>query len=58
MYNLHEEAKAILGDVYDEIEFNTMLLSKGWTDLGYLRETYNEYMMKKCHQYGITFISK
>lgn len=54
-YNLHEEAKSILGDVYDEVEFNAMLLSKGWTDLGYLKETYNEYMMIKCHQYGIEF---
>ena len=54
-YNLHQEAKSILGDYYDEIEFNTMLLSKGWTSLGELHKTYNEYMTKTCHRYGIEY---
>ena len=53
--NLHEEAKDILGGYYDEIEFNAMLLSKGWTSLGELENTYNDYMKAKCHKYGITF---
>lgn len=54
-YNLHKEAQEILGVHYDEIEFNSMLLSKGWTDLGILKETYNEYMLAKCHELGIEF---
>ena len=52
---LHEEAKSILGAVYDEVEFNAMLLSNGWTSLGELQNTYNEFMKAKCHQYGIAF---
>ena len=54
-YNLHKEAKAVLGNYYDEVEFNAMLLSKGWTDLGELKNTYRDYMTKKCHQVGIEF---
>lgn len=54
-YNLHKEAQEILGVHYDEIEFNSMLLSKGWTDLGILKETYNEYMLAKCYELGIEF---
>lgn len=53
--NLHEEAKKYLGVHYDEIEFNAMLLSKGWTDLGILQDTYNDYMEAKCHELGIEF---
>lgn len=52
---LHEEAKAILGIYYDEVEFNAMLLSKGWTDLQILEETYEEYMLIKCHECGLQF---
>ena len=54
-YNMHQEAKQILGVHYDEVEFNAMLLSKGWTNLGELENTYNDYMAKKCHLYGIEF---
>ena len=53
--NLHKEAKSILGGLYDEVEFNAMLLSKGWTSLGELQDTYNDYMEDKCHQYGLEF---
>ena len=56
--SLHDEAKTILGEHYDEIEFNEMLLSKGWTSLGELEDTYKEYMIKKCHKLGITFNDK
>ena len=55
MFGIHEEAKEILGAYYDEIEFNAMVHSKGWTDLAQLEETYNDYMMKKCHLLGIDF---
>lgn len=50
---LHNEAKEVLGYHYDEIEFNAMLLSKGWTDLKILVQTYEDYMETKCHEYGI-----
>ena len=50
---LHDDAKAVLGKYYNEVEFNEMLLSKGWTNLGELKNTYDEYMTKACHKYGI-----
>lgn len=53
--NLHTEAKKVLGGFYNEVEFNAMLLSKGWTNLGELDNTYNEYMLKKCHECGIEY---
>lgn len=52
---LHDEAKELLGEHYNEVEFNAMLLSRGWTSLGELQNTYNEYMKAKCHKYGINF---
>ena len=55
MLKLHNQAKKILGIHYDEIEFNAMILSYGWTDLQILEETYNEYMMTKCHELGISY---
>ena len=52
---LHTEAKKILGSHYDEVEFNAMLLSKGWTDLKQLEDTYADYMTIKCHELGIAY---
>ena len=52
---LHEKAKSILGSYYDEIEFNAMLLSKGWTGLDLLKQTYEEYMIDKCYECGIEY---
>ena len=54
-YNLHERAKNILGAFYDEVEFNAMLLSKGWTSLDILKETYEEYMKDKCYECGLEY---
>ena len=53
--NLHQEAKSYLGYHYNEVEFNAMLLSKGWTNLGILQDTYEEYMTAKCHELGIEY---
>ncbi len=52
-YNLHEEAKKVLGGYYDEVEFNTMLISNGWVNLAELENQYNEYMAVKCYECGI-----
>lgn len=52
---LHNEAQKKLGIYYDEVEFNAMLLSKGWTDLEQLEKTYEDYMTIKCHEHGIAF---
>ena len=52
---LHDEARFVLGKFYNEVEFNKMLLSKGWTNLGELEDTYKEYMEKTCHKFGITY---
>ncbi len=54
-YSLHQNAKNILGTFYDEVEFNTMLLSKGWTSLGELNATYEAYMKDKCFECGIEY---
>lgn len=53
--SLHSEAQSLLGNYYDEVEFNDMLLSKGWTDLQELKTTYNQYMTRKCHEVGVEF---
>ena len=52
---LHNEAKRILGAFYDEVEFNAMVLSKGWTNLGILQDTYEAYMIDKCFECGIEY---
>lgn len=54
---LHNEAKEILGCYYDEVEFNTMLHSCGWINLGELQKVYEEYMEAKCHKAGIEYAS-
>ena len=54
--SLHERAKDTLGSIYNEVEFNTMLLSNGWTGLDELLNTYNTYMLRKCHRYNINFV--
>ena len=54
--NLHIQAKEILGSHYNEVDFNKMLLSKGWTDLDDLIDTYNIYMTRKCHRYEKEFV--
>ena len=53
--SLHEKAKSTLGSFYDEIEFNAMLLSKGWTGLDLLTKTYEEYMIDKCYECGLEY---
>lgn len=52
-YNLHVQGKKALGKYYDEVEFNQMLLSKGWTSLGELQATYDQYISEKSFIYGI-----
>ncbi len=52
-YNLHQDAKEALGGYYDEIEFNTILLSKGWTSLGELKKTVDEYINQKTFKHNI-----
>lgn len=54
-YELHEDAKMILGENYDEVEFNSMLLEHGWCGLSELENYYHEYMVKKCFLLGITY---
>lgn len=55
MNGIHQEAKNILGAFYDEVEFNAMVLSKGWTNLGILQDTYEAYMIDKCFECGIEY---
>ena len=52
---LHDEAQKVLGKYYDEVEFNAMVLSKGWTNLGILQDTYEAYMIDKCFECGIEY---
>lgn len=52
-YNIHEEAKEKLGGYYDEIKFNEVVLSKGWTSLGELKKTVDEYIAQECFKHNI-----
>ena len=52
-YELHEEAKSVLGTNYNEVEFNAMLLEHGWVGLGELQGYYDQYMTEKCFLLGI-----
>ena len=54
-YELHDEAKTLLGENYDEIEFNSMLLGHGWIGLSDLEELYANYMKQKCFLCGVDF---
>jgi uncharacterized protein (DUF885 family) len=44
MYELHEEARNILGNNYDEREYNKYILTHGWTGLNNLEELHKEYI--------------
>ncbi|MCR5741482.1 MAG: DUF885 domain-containing protein, partial [Gammaproteobacteria bacterium] len=54
-YEIHTEAKTILGEDYNEVEFNDMLLSHGWLDLYKLEDLYAQYMSNKCFLLGIDY---
>ena len=53
--NLHTNAQQVLGKFYNEVEFNAMLLSKGWVGFDILQDTYEEYMKAKCFELGIEY---
>jgi uncharacterized protein (DUF885 family) len=50
---IHNEAKKALGNYYNEIEFNSMILSNGWVELDILEEMVDAYLDDKCFEYGI-----
>ena len=50
---IHNQAKETLGVYYNEIEFNSMILSNGWVELEILEEMVEEYLDDKCFEYGI-----
>ena len=52
-HKVHNEAKKALGNYYNEIEFNSMILSNGWVELGTLEEMVDAYLDDKCFEYGI-----
>lgn len=52
-YNIHEHAKEVLGGYYDEIKFNEVLLSKGWTSLGELQKTVDAYLEQEVFKHNI-----
>lgn len=54
-YEMHDEAKKLLGEAYDEKEFNAMLLGHGWIALSDLQELYNTYMTQQCFLCGVEF---
>ena len=54
-YEMHTEAKELLKDSYNEVEFNEMLLSHGWIGLSDLQELYNDYMTQKCFLNNVEF---
>ena len=42
--DLHNDAKARLGSVYNEVEYNAALLSHGWCPLGELQQVSDQYI--------------
>ena len=44
MVDLHNDAKQRLGYLYDEIEFNSVVLSNGWCSLSELKRITDEYV--------------
>lgn len=53
----HNEAKAVLGDYYDEVEFNAMLLSNGWCSLSTLDKMVNDFINNKCYVNNIDYVA-
>ena len=56
--DLHDQAKEALGKNYNEIEFNSMLLSKGWCSLDELKKMTDEYIEKTNHIFSIVEASE
>ncbi|MGM9857811.1 MAG: DUF885 family protein [Bacilli bacterium] len=56
--DLHDNAKEKLGDLYDEIEFNSAILSHGWCSLGELKEVTDEYIEDTLFVLGALRVSK
>ena len=50
--DIHEYAKDQLGKNYNEIEFNSVLLSHGWCSLGELQELVDEYIADTKHLFS------
>lgn len=51
--DLHNEAKEALGGYYDEIEFNSVIHSRGWCSLGTLEKVVDEYIEQTVLKYTI-----
>ena len=52
--DLHDYAKEQLGKNYNEIEFNSVILSHGWCSLGELKKVTDEYIENTKHLFSIT----
>ena len=44
MLDLHKDAEKQLGEFYDEVEFNSVVLSHGWCSLSELQRIVDEYI--------------
>ena len=53
MLDLHVDAQKSLGALYDEIEFNKVVLSHGWCSLGELEKVVNEYVEQTLFEYNM-----
>ena len=53
MLDLHVDAQKSLGALYDEIEFNKVVLSHGWCSLAELERTVDEYVAQTLHEYNM-----
>ena len=46
---LHDTARTILGKYYNEVEFNSVILSHGWCSLSELQRITDEYIEETLH---------
>ena len=52
-HDIHEKAQKELGNCYNEIEFNTALLSRGWRSTLEVQDITNEYIADTKFKNGI-----
>lgn len=53
MLDLHVDAKQRLGYLYDEVEFNSVVLSNGWCSLSELKRITDEYINETLFTYHL-----
>lgn len=51
--DLHDNAKYVLKDAYDEVEFNKVIQSHGWCSFDELKKITDQYIQETLHLYNL-----